>query len=867
MAPRMSDVAPGSAWGAFTIERRLGRGPSGTVYLAKETASGRAVTLKIFHPTLPAAVLDRFETDARRLAGFKHPSILAVESFGRHGEARFLVSEAFEGRNLRDLGSKPPREAAEIILQAARGLAAAWGRLALHRNLKPENVLVASDGRVRLSDFGFFLESTPYWSPERRQGRTPDLRGDLYSLGMLFKELLRDGSPDLDALVVHLTRPEAVERIQMVEDLIARLEGYLAAKPVEAPAPPAPLVEVQPPPPRVEAPPPPEPPPEDPALAALRKHFVQTVATVATREEPPVFPPPPRPVFRQAEEPLEIKRERFAQAVEAAIPRPARSKARGCIGCLVPLLMLGGALSFIVWFVAEPMPAIEEFFPPEPPAPVQAVPVVPEAPAVDEAWIRSRERIDALVKDMKYAEALGEAERFQASRDHNPPPEFSATAARLKAAVQFSAQAERALQRGEDLRGGDALRRSGPAGAAEADRILARWAEADWEKTRSAADQATAEENPGVAVRLIEGFLRRSHGGGARRAAAGAALLQHQAEADFQQLNSDLGNVPREQRTERAVAGWEAFLAKPHQGGARRAEVEQSLALAREDAQRTIYAGRFGIQNAALEPGSTRVAVYADQVRILDSTTREELWVLPIRPYGNRLAFAAGRLALAGSQKITRWKLEGKAEEAALAVTDGVVTAVGYSPDGKLLAAGTSGGTLFVWDAASGVVIRTEKSVGKGIQSLALSPDGRTLATGGWDKKVYLWALPSGAPRPLEGVNGRIGLIAWSPDGKRVAAAGSADAACVWDADSGDLRQTLKGHQGNLTALAWSADGGLLATGGMDSTIRLWSLQEGKAPQILKVSARRVTFVGFPPSGELLFGGDDGALRRIPLRD
>ena len=227
MAALMSDAAPGSAWGPFTIERRLGRGPSGTVYLAKEIASGRAVTLKIFHPTLSAAVLDRFETDARRLAGFKHPSILGVESFGRHGEARYLVSEAFEGRNLRDLGSKPPREAAELVLQAARGLAAGWGRLALHRNLKPENVLVGPEGRVCLSDFGFFLESTPYWSPERRQGRTADLRGDLYSLGMLFKELLRDGAPVLDELVAHLTRPEAVERIQMIEYLIARLESFL----------------------------------------------------------------------------------------------------------------------------------------------------------------------------------------------------------------------------------------------------------------------------------------------------------------------------------------------------------------------------------------------------------------------------------------------------------------------------------------------------------------------------------------------------------------------------------------------------------------------------------------------------------------
>jgi serine/threonine-protein kinase len=106
-----------------------------------------------------------------------------VDSVGREGGRRFFVTEAFEGRSLREAGPLPAREGVEVFLKAARAIGAAWMRLVLHRNLKPENILVSASGDVKVTDFGLFQEPTPAWSPERRAGHSPDMRSELYSLG------------------------------------------------------------------------------------------------------------------------------------------------------------------------------------------------------------------------------------------------------------------------------------------------------------------------------------------------------------------------------------------------------------------------------------------------------------------------------------------------------------------------------------------------------------------------------------------------------------------------------------------------------------------------------------------------------------
>src|SRR6185295_5815132 len=158
------------------------------------------------------------------------------DSVGREGKTRYVVTEYLQALSLRDCGPRPLRECCEIMLQTAKALGAAWMRLILHRNLKPENILVSSRGEVKVADFGLFLEPTPYWSPERKSGRSPDLRGDLYALGTIFREFLKEQDPEVDKLIDHLTKAEPFDRVQMVEDVISRLESILSKMPASATA-------------------------------------------------------------------------------------------------------------------------------------------------------------------------------------------------------------------------------------------------------------------------------------------------------------------------------------------------------------------------------------------------------------------------------------------------------------------------------------------------------------------------------------------------------------------------------------------------------------------------------------------------------
>src|SRR5258706_20048 len=142
------ELAAGSAWGPFQIERLLGRGSRGLLYRATQSSTGRSVALRIFDESLDEPTLNRFEDDTRRLIGLNHPNILRVESVGREGKLRYVVTEYVQSLSLRDCGPRPLRECCEIMLQTAKAISAAWMRLILHRNLKPENILVSPRGEA-----------------------------------------------------------------------------------------------------------------------------------------------------------------------------------------------------------------------------------------------------------------------------------------------------------------------------------------------------------------------------------------------------------------------------------------------------------------------------------------------------------------------------------------------------------------------------------------------------------------------------------------------------------------------------------------------------------------------------------------------
>ncbi len=142
--------------GRYEILRRVGRGGMGTVYLARDHELDRNVAVKLLRPDR-AAGGERMLLEARALARLAHPNVVTVHEVGRHGDRVFIAMEWIEGRTLRAWssdGTRAPAEIGRVLAQVARGLGAAHRAGLVHRDVKPDNVILGDDGRVRVVDFG-----------------------------------------------------------------------------------------------------------------------------------------------------------------------------------------------------------------------------------------------------------------------------------------------------------------------------------------------------------------------------------------------------------------------------------------------------------------------------------------------------------------------------------------------------------------------------------------------------------------------------------------------------------------------------------------------------------------------------------------
>jgi serine/threonine-protein kinase len=212
--------------GRYELLDVLGRGGMGVVYRASDRVLGRTVAIKV----LPAERAEdpmfvaRFEREARSAAGLNHPGIVAVYDSGRDADTRYIVMECVPGLSLAQLlRQRRPlaaAEAVEIATQVASALAAAHRAGIIHRDVKPGNVMVDNELRVKVLDFGIaraiaatsltntaiVLGSAPYMAPEVTRGESADERSDIYSLGCVLYEMLTGGPPfsgDLGAAVMH----------------------------------------------------------------------------------------------------------------------------------------------------------------------------------------------------------------------------------------------------------------------------------------------------------------------------------------------------------------------------------------------------------------------------------------------------------------------------------------------------------------------------------------------------------------------------------------------------------------------------------------------------------------------------------------
>jgi serine/threonine-protein kinase len=211
--------------GRYEVTERIAEGGMASVYLATDTRLDREVALKVLRPHLAADpdFIARFRREARSAARLSHPNIVAVHDQGEDGGAQFLVMEYVPGYNLRQVldreGALTPRAAVDIITAVLDGLGVAHRAGLVHRDVKPENVIVREDGTVKIADFGLaravssmtatsttgvLLGTAAYLSPEQVERGIADARSDVYAAGLVLFEMLtgRKAMPGDNAIQV-----------------------------------------------------------------------------------------------------------------------------------------------------------------------------------------------------------------------------------------------------------------------------------------------------------------------------------------------------------------------------------------------------------------------------------------------------------------------------------------------------------------------------------------------------------------------------------------------------------------------------------------------------------------------------------------